>query len=317
MKEIIDARLAELAANGNLRHIPADSCCSGRVDLSSNDYLGLAEDQALKDEFFGSCFDLKDCSLAMSASASRLLAARQKVALELEETIATAYGRPALLFNSGYHANVGMISALGAIKDCYILADKLVHASIIDGIRLSGARFARFRHNNYEHLAGLAAKACAEGCKVLIVAESVYSMDGDRADISALAEVRNNCPGAMLYVDEAHAVGVEGPAGLGLSAGLRERAFRPDIIVGTFGKALASFGAYAVVDEAVKHYMINAARSFIFSTSLPPVNIKWSDFIFKNLSRPIAVVRVSRLMQKYCLRFSNLSVADLKGISSP
>ncbi|MBD5220396.1 MAG: 8-amino-7-oxononanoate synthase [Bacteroidales bacterium] len=280
MRKIIDATLATLEAEGNLRRVPEDAAGCGRVDLSSNDYLGLAECADLRRDFFAE-FDCTARDMAMSASASRLLAARQHEAKALEALIEEAYGRPALLFNSGYHANTGIIGALGAIKGTYILADKLVHASIIDGIRLSGAPFARFRHNDYAHLERLAEKAAAEGYRLLIIAESVYSMDGDCSDVEALLDVRDRYEGAMLYIDEAHAVGVEGPAGLGLAHEAERRGRAADVIIGTFGKALASVGAYAVVDAPVREFLVNRARSFIFSTSLPPVNLKWSRFMFR------------------------------------
>lgn len=280
MRKIIDSTLATLEIEGNLRRVPSDTTASGLVDLSSNDYLGLAEREDLRREFFAD-FDCCAADMAMSASASRLLASRQNEAAALERLIADAYGRPALLFNSGYHANTGILGALGSIKGTYFLADKLVHASIIDGIRLSGAPFARFRHNDYSHLERLAQKAAAEGYKLLIVAESVYSMDGDCADIGALLDVRDSYDGAMLYIDEAHAVGIKGPAGLGLATEAAKSGRAVDVIVGTFGKALASVGAYAVTDSAVRDFIVNRARSFIFSTSLPPVNIKWSNFMFR------------------------------------
>lgn len=280
MKKTINSALKSLYSDDNLRMLPPDSAGSSLVDLSSNDYLGLAERDDLRQEFFSE-FDCCAPDMAMSASASRLLAARQNEAQILEQMIGQTYGRAALLFNSGYHANTGIIGAVGALKGTYILADKLVHASIIDGIRLSGAPFARFRHNDYAHLEKLAEKAAGEGYKLLIIAESVYSMDGDRCNVDALLEVRDRYDGAMLYLDEAHAVGVEGTAGLGLGYDAWKPGRAVDIIVGTFGKALASIGAYAVTDGQVRDFLVNRARSFIFSTSLPPINLRWSNFMFR------------------------------------
>ncbi|MCH5222296.1 MAG: aminotransferase class I/II-fold pyridoxal phosphate-dependent enzyme [Muribaculaceae bacterium] len=277
MKQTIEDILQTLTSAGNFRVIPSDASRAGRVDLSSNDYLGISERQDLRDEFFSST---NVAELVMSASASRLLARRQNCFTKLEDTIAVAYGcdRSALIFNSGYHANVGLISAF-ASTGLYVLADKLVHASIIDGIKLSGLPFARFRHNDISHLDALARKASADGKALLIIAESVYSMDGDKADVEGLIEVKRRYAGSMLYIDEAHAVGVEGPCGLGLSKA--SRGFDDvDIVVGTFGKALASVGAYAVLKPHVRDFMVNKARSLIFSTALPPINVEWSRFIF-------------------------------------
>lgn len=278
MKKIIDDELNKLAESGNLRALPCDiSGDADLVDLSSNDYLGLSSRQDLKEEFFAK-FNMND--FCMSACSSRLLASRQKSFYNLESSIEEAFGssKKALIFNSGYHANVGIVSAIGT-TDVHILADKLVHASIIDGIRLSRASFERFRHNDISHLADLAHKAFLTGKKILIIAESVYSMDGDSAPIKSLVEIKNSIPGAMLYIDEAHALGVEGPGGLGLvaKAGLTEDV---DILVGTFGKALSSVGAFALCSKELKDYFINRARSFIFSTALPPINIDWTQFVF-------------------------------------
>ena len=277
MQTIIEQTLGDLAASGNLRLIPDDATTSGRIDFSSNDYLGIATRADLRQEFF-SAHDPRD--LLMSASASRLLARTQTAFDDFEKSLRDAYGRSALIFNSGYHANTGLVSAL-ATKDYTILADKLVHASIIDGIKLSGAPFERFRHNDMRHLALLAEKISSQGRKLLIIVESVYSMDGDRAPLREIAEIKRKHDGALLYVDEAHAVGVEGPGGLGLVMAMGDQAADVDVIVGTLGKALGSTGAFAIMDDTLRSWAINRARSFIFSTALPPVTVEWSKFVFE------------------------------------
>ncbi len=156
-----------------------------------------------------------------------------------------------------------------------------MHASIIDGIKLSGAPFERFRHNDMRHLALLAEKISSQGRKLLIIVESVYSMDGDRAPLREIAEIKRKHDGALLYVDEAHAVGVEGPGGLGLVMAMGDQAADVDVIVGTLGKALGSTGAFAIMDDTFRSWAINRARSFIFSTALPPVTAQWSKFVFE------------------------------------
>jgi 8-amino-7-oxononanoate synthase len=270
----ISETLTALRQSGNYRQIPTDTVGQDIVDLSSNDYLGLGEDKSLREEFF-SLHNPAD--LAMTSSASRLLAANQSAYTELEHLLSELYHRAVLLFNSGYHANTGLVSALADNKTL-IVADKLVHASIIDGIKLSGAKFERFRHNDYKHLNKLLESRAKDFDHVLIIAESVYSMDGDYADIDQLIEAKKRTKGAFLYIDEAHAVGVEGHHGLGLCAGHGNDV---DIIVGTLGKALASVGAYAVMSDEFKSFMINRARSFIFSTAIPPINAMWSSFVIK------------------------------------
>lgn len=276
----IEATLSELETSGNLRRIPAEE--SGRiVDLSSNDYLGVAADKALRERFFAETPAEK---LVMSSSASRLLGACQKPYSDFEAQLSHDYGhgRSALLFNSGYHANTGLVSAI-ADKSTLILADRLVHASIIDGIKLSGAPFARFAHNDYEHLKRLLQTKAADYNTVLIIVESVYSMDGDSADLGQIAELKKLHRNALLYVDEAHAVGIHGPGGLGETArlGLTDDV---DIIVGTLGKALASMGAYAILTPRLREFMVNKARSLIFSTALPPVQILWSLFVWRHIT---------------------------------
>lgn len=276
MKQIIDSTLDAIAANGNLRRIPRASELKAGTDFSSNDYLGLSARNDIREAFLAA---LSVGNFEMSSSASRLLSQRQKDFDSFENTLAEAYGRKALVFNSGYHANTGLISAF-ASTGAFILADKLVHASVIDGIKLSGLPFARFRHNDLAHLDRLAAKAFADGRLLIIVAESVYSMDGDKADIDGLAEVKNRYPGSLLYIDEAHAVGVEGPAGLGLCKA--SRAYDSvDIIVGTLGKALASSGAFAILSSQLREFMVNKSRSLIFSTAIPPLCVRWSEYMFR------------------------------------
>lgn len=277
MNQIIDNILAELDRTGNLRRFPAENRASKTVDLSSNDYLGIASKPELQQEFL-STVDFSQ--MQFTSSASRLLSRSQHSYRLLEETLADAYGcgKQALLFNSGYHANTGIVSAFAGTK-AYILADKLVHASIIDGIKLSGLPFARFRHNDYGHLNRLATKAYGEGYKLIIIAESVYSMDGDCADIDTLVSIKKRFPGSVLYVDEAHGVGTEGPGGLGLcksSDGFED----VDIIIGTLGKALASSGAFAITSRGMRSFLINRSRSLIFSTAIAPVNVLWSRFTF-------------------------------------
>ena len=275
-----DEILAEIATKGNTRHIPDDTTGNdyGYLDFSTNDYLGLADDKDLRFQFLKEAAD--DHSMLMSSSASRLLAATQRHHLELENALKQAYGGigEVLLFNSGYHANVGLMSSL-ADKRTLVVADRLVHASIIDGIMLSKADFVRFRHNDYGHLRQIMEKKARDYGSVIIVAESVYSMDGDRADIDALVSVKRDYPDTLLYIDEAHALGVEGPGGLGLVAASMSRDY-VDVIVGTFGKALASSGAFCVTRKDIKDFFFFFARSLIFSTALPPVTVAWTRKVF-------------------------------------
>lgn len=276
--------LDRLRSEGNFREIPK-MVTHDVIDLSMNDYLGLGADAALQARFFADPASLK---VPMTSSASRLLASRQIEYENLEVALRLLYSKRrgddtgALLFNSGYHANTGLIPALTSGNDTYIIADRLVHASIIDGIMLSRAPFSRFRHNDYDHLRTLLEKHAPAHGNILVVVESVYSMDGDRADIEALLGLRREFPNVSLYVDEAHAFGVLGPHGLGLVAEA-SAPWEVDVTVGTFGKAGASMGAFAITSAQVREYLINSARSFIFSTSLPPMQIAWSRFMLSQI----------------------------------
>ena len=267
----IKSTLDTLISAGNYRSIPDDTTGSDIIDLSSNDYLGLGSDIGLRQEFIST---LTPESFVPSSSASRLLSAHQNSYTRLESLLSQLYGHPALLFNSGYHANTGLVSAL-ASRSTLFIADRLVHASIIDGLKLGGAPFERYRHNDYDHLERIIQRLGNKYSRIVIISESVFSMDGDCADIDRLISAKRLHPDTLLYIDEAHAVGVCGPSGLGYTAGC-SRPAEVDILVGTFGKALASAGAFAILSDTLRQYMVNRARSLIFSTSLPPVITDWT-----------------------------------------
>ena len=241
------------------------------LNLSSNDYLGLGDDKELL-EGYGREF--RKSSHAMTSSSSRLLTGNHPLYDQLEKALAALYGRQsAMVFNSGYHANIGILPALCNRHDL-VLSDRLNHASIIDGMKIAEAPYQRFRHCDYDHLEELLEGARGRYRQIFIVTESVFSMDGDLADLARLVALKEKY-GAFLIVDEAHGVGVFGERGLGLSetAGMVPQI---DIITGTFGKALASTGAYAVMSSLVREYLLNTMRSFIFTTALPPVILGWS-----------------------------------------
>lgn len=249
------------------------------LNLSSNDYLGLAADADWQQDFWAQA-DLRRTPLG--ASSSRLLTGNFPVYDDLEQLLAQRFNREAaLLFNSGYHANIGILPAL-ADKQTLIVADKLVHASLIDGMRLAGADYVRYRHNDYAHLRRLLEQKSDAYRRIIIVTESIFSMDGDVADLPQLVALKNTFANVLLYVDEAHAVGAYGDNGLGMAEALGCIA-DIDILVGTFGKALASVGAYAVCSGLIKDYLINHMRPLIFATALPPLNIAWSHFVFERL----------------------------------
>ncbi len=241
------------------------------LNLSSNDYLGLGDDLELHAAYME---EFRERKSAMTSSSSRLLTGNHPLYEQLERALAALYGREAaLVFNSGYHANIGIIPALCGRHDL-VLSDRKNHASIIDGMKIAEAPYQRYRHLDYDHLEELLAGAGDRYRQIFIVTESVFSMDGDLADMSRLVALKERY-GAVLIVDEAHGVGVFGERGLGLceTAGVVQQI---DIITGTFGKALASTGAYAVMSSLFREYLINTMRSFIFTTALPPAILGWS-----------------------------------------
>ncbi|TKG96604.1 8-amino-7-oxononanoate synthase [Puteibacter caeruleilacunae] len=271
--------LEDLQREGNLRFLRKIETHNNRIcyegkdllNLCSNDYLGLASDQVLQDRFKNY---IASNALSMASSSSRLLTGNHAAYDELEEQIRSDYSaEAALVFNSGYHANLGILPAVTSKGDV-ILADKLVHASINDGLRLCNADFVRYRHLDYNHLERLLKKYCDGKRRVVIVTESVFSMDGDVADLSILVALKEKY-GALLYVDDAHGIGVLGENGLGLAEQSGHVA-DIDFLVGTFGKALASVGAYVVCSEVMRKYLINKMRTLIFTTALPPVNLAWT-----------------------------------------
>ena len=232
------------------------------IDFSSNDYLSLAQHPYLKQksiEFIE--------KYGTSSSASRLLSGNYEYHVLLEEKIAKLKKKESgLIFGNGFIANTSLISAL-AQRDDVIFADKLVHASIIDGIILSRSKFFRFNHNDIQHLEDLLKKQRKNFKNALIITESVFSMDGDLAPLKDLVKLKELYD-TFLYVDEAHATGVFGPDGAGLIDELRI-SDKVDVIMGTFGKALGSYGAYIAVSDILKQYLINKARGFVYSTALP------------------------------------------------
>lgn len=252
------------------------------LNLASNDYLGL---QILWRERIAEFLHHASKEGAyMSASSSRLLSGDFPIFSRLESLIAGLYGRDCLLFNSGYHANVGMMSALGRLGNVLFLIDEYAHASVFDGVSLSRTHFRRFAHNDTHALETLLECYHSKYDMLIIVAEGLYSMDGDFAPIAELVALKNRYKNAYLYLDEAHSIGACGDEGLGLARelGVSESV---DFLILTFGKALSSVGACVVCDSEVKEYCINTARSLIYSTALPPLNIAFSAYVFASLAQ--------------------------------
>lgn len=230
--------------------------------LCSNNYLGLADHPVLKEAAIRAVEQY-----GTGSGASRLVSGNMELHEALEARIASfKRTEAALLFNSGYAANTGVIPAIVGKGDV-IFSDRLNHASIVDGALLSRARLVRYPHNDVASLRRLLAGTEPAGRR-LIVSDGVFSMDGDLASLADLVKLKKEF-GALLMVDDAHGTGVLGETGRG-SAELFNVMAEIDIQMGTFGKALGSFGAYIAASREIVDYLVNRARSFIFSTALPP-----------------------------------------------
>lgn len=269
LDRLLAARLAELDTAKRLRRLRPWRWAQGAlrgtdgralIDASSNDYLGLSQHALVK---------ARAAAWAerhgAGAPASRLVTGTRDITLAVEEKLA-AFKRceAALLFSSGFQANATVIPALVKVGagGTAIFSDELNHASIIHGARAAKSPVRVFRHNDLDHLEQLLRETAG---RKLILTESVFSMDGDRADLPALLRLAER-HGATLYVDEAHAGGVLGPQGRGLAA----ESGGVDVVMGTLGKAFGAFGAYVAGSRGLIDYLVNACAGFIFTTALPP-----------------------------------------------
>lgn len=246
------------------------------LNLSSNNYLNFADNKKITQEFL----DTAGYEYSFGSASARLLTGTLPVYKELEQLLANLYDKEsALLYNSGYHANVGISSALNQKGDV-IFSDKLNHASIIDGMKLSDGKFFRFPHNDMDALEKLLIRERENYKNAFIITESVFSMDGDIEDLKKIVELKKKFD-CNLIIDEAHAFGVFGEKGLGVAEDLGIIK-DVDLIVGTFGKSVGSMGAFVVGSKTLIDFLINKSRSFIFSTALPPINIAFTKWIIEN-----------------------------------
>ena len=246
--------------------------CGGRryLNFSSNDYLGIASDVGLAAEFTAA-----NGRFCFGATGSRLLTGEHEVYREFEDYLENLYGRPAITYNSGYHANTGVLPSLAG-KGALILADRMDHLELL----------IKKHRDSYS--------------EIWVVTESIFSMDGDKFDISSLLDLKYKY-GVLLYVDEAHSIGTHGPSGLGMcfaSGHIGDI----DAAVFPMGKALASHGAFVLCSENVKKYLINTSRTMIFSTALPPSCVAWSHFSVRKMTvmddRRRHLERISSMLRK-------------------
>ncbi len=270
------------------------------IDFCSNDYLGFNKSQKLK--------NLTENKLVLygnknGSGGSRLLSGNQKSIVQLEYKIAEFHhAQSGLIYNSGYDANVGLLSAIGK-KDVVFLYDELIHASLHDGIRLSSAKYYKFKHNNLTDLERLLISFSSTTI-VYVIVESVYSMDGDVAPLQQIVELKNQFP-FYLIVDEAHATGVFGIKGRGYCNELKieKECFAR---IHTFGKALGVHGAIVLGSNMLRDFLINFSRSFIYTTALSPHAYSAIDASFDLLYETNEVEKLIKIIQYFNLKAQHL-----------
>ncbi len=270
MQELEELRSSHL--HRTLRRVASEQApriiMDGRqcINLCSNNYLGLANHPALKEAAAAAVQ-----KYGAGAGASRLVTGNMEIHEMLEKATSEFKGtEDALLFNTGYMANAGLIQSLAGDGDA-IFSDELNHASIIDGCRLSRAQVFIYRHRDAEHLRSLILQSAVQGHyrRLVIITDGVFSMDGDIAPLTDLLNVADEY-GAILLVDDAHATGVLGRSGRGSFEHFGTGSSPSLIQMGTYSKALGSFGAYVAGTSLLRDYLINRARAFIYTTALPP-----------------------------------------------
>lgn len=299
-KEILIKELNALKSVNNFRELK--KCENSLINLSSNDYLGIANDEKLLNEFY-SKYNPK-----LSSSSSRLIDGSYYEVMELEKELEVIYKSPAILFNSGFDANSSIIETFYN-KNSLILTDRLNHASIYDGILNSEAVFMRYKHLDMENLEKLLIKYKDSYEDILVVSETVYSMDGDIADLQKLIQLKKTY-NFDLMIDEAHSYGVYG---YGIAKEL-DVVNDIDFLVIPLGKGGGSVGAYVICSQLSKDYIINKSRKFIYSTALPPVNHMWNLFILKKI--PYFKEKIEKLQEIKEYTLSLLKENHIETLSS-
>ena len=296
---LVAAKLAQRKEQGTFRSLKT---VEGQVDFTSNDYLGFARSQELKKRI--SEAEKEYSELSLGSTGSRLLTGNSELAEQVERQVADFHNaETALIFNSGYDANVGLYSSLGRIAS-YIVYDELIHASTHDGMRLSRAELKSFQHNDPESLRSVLSEL--DGAAVVAI-ESVYSMDGDVAKLSEIVKVCQEFDTALI-VDEAHAVGLFGEGrGLVSELGLEDQVYARLV---TFGKALGSHGAAVLGNDNLKQFLVNHARSLIFST----FTSNHALLSVKTAYDMLSVIDYSELNISYLIDLFNQSIKEVSGV---
>ena len=299
MDGLVAAKIAQRKEQGTFRSLKT---VESQVDFTSNDYLGFARSTELKKRIAEA--EKQFSEVGVGSTGSRLLTGNSELAEEVERQVADFHNaETALIFNSGYDANVGLYSSLGRIAK-YIVYDELIHASVHDGMRLSRAELKPFRHNDVESLRSVLSEL--DGAAVVAI-ESVYSMDGDLANLPEIVEVCKTFDAALI-VDEAHAAGLFGEGrGRVSELGLEEEVYARLV---TFSKALGCHGAAVLGNDNLKQFLVNHARSLIFST----FTSNHSLIAVKSVYDMLSVKDFSRLNISHLIGLFNQSIKDVSGV---
>lgn len=282
LKEKIQKELLDLENENRKRILKTND--RKLLNFSSNDYLGLANDEEIFNDFFST---MNFQNFKLSSSSSRLIDGSYDVVMALEKEVEKIYGKSCLVFNSGFDANSSLIETFYN-KDSLIITDRLNHASIYDGCINSNARILRYNHLDVEALEKLLKKYGEQYEDILVITETIYSMDGDIANIKEIVNLKDKYK-FYLMVDEAHSYAVHS-----YGIAYQEKLVKDiDFLIIPLGKGGASVGAYVICDTIFKEYLINKSRKFIYSTALPPINNMWNLYVLKN-------------MEKYCDRMNKL-----------
>ncbi|MBD3581777.1 aminotransferase class I/II-fold pyridoxal phosphate-dependent enzyme [Flavobacterium selenitireducens] len=302
-KKLLD-KLEKRAQENAIRTL---SSADFQFDFCSNDYLGFAHSREIFDETHE--FLIRQQTLTNGSTGSRLISGNHHLYDQAETFISQFHlSESALMFNSGYDANIGFFSSVPQRSDV-ILYDELCHASIRDGIGLSRAKAFKFAHNDLEELEALATKFKSGNTTIYVVTESVFSMDGDSPNLEELTRIcaRHDC---LCVIDEAHAIGVFGAHGSGLVQQLGlENAFFARII--TFGKGLGCHGAAILGSVRLKEYLVNFARSFIYTTALPPHSVATVITAYKRLQTTTNVSELSEIISHFNREKNRLSLKPM------
>lgn len=274
LKEKVVEELSNLKKDFRLRTIQTND--KNLLNFSSNDYLGFINNREIFDDFYK---NINFIDYKLSSSSSRLIDGSYSAVMNLEDEVQKIYGKSCLVFNSGFDANSSIIETFFN-KESLIITDRLNHASIYDGCINSQAKILRYNHLDINALEKLLKKYSKEYEDILVVTETVYSMDGDIADIKKIVDLKEKYKFSLM-VDEAHSYGVFG-YGIAYNENLVKDI---DFLVIPLGKGGASVGAYVICDEIYKKYLINKSRKFIYSTALPPINNYWNLYILKSMPK--------------------------------